>query len=357
MNDYTICGIQQIGIGVKNLQEAWDWYIDNFGMDCRIFEEDAEAKLMLPYTGNRPRKRHAVLAMNLQGGSGFEVWQYTEREPLMIKEDIKLGDIGIIGCKIKVKDISGAYSHFKEKGSAVLNEPAEDPSGHKSFFMKDPFGNLFQIIRGDEWFMDENKISGGPCGALVGVSDIDNARRLYSDILGYDEIVYDKTGSFPDLAGIPGGKDPVRRVLLKNSKPFTGPFLRIFGRSTLELICNTGKPGKKIYEGRFWGDPGFIHLCFDIKGMDQLRTRCSEKGFPFTVDSMESHHGNSFDMGEAAGHFSYVEDPDGTLVEFVETHKLPIIKKLGWYINLRNRKPSPLPDWILKMMRFSKVRR
>jgi len=34
-------------------------------------------------------------------------------------------------------------------------------------------------------------------------------------------------------------------------------------------------------------------------------------------------------MGEASGHFAYVEDPDGTLIEFVETHKIPIIKKLG----------------------------
>jgi hypothetical protein len=63
-------------------------------------------------------------------------------------------------------------------------------------------------------------------------------------------------------------------------------------------------------------------------------------------------------MGEAAGHFSYVEDPDGTLIEFVETHKIPIIKKLGWYIDLWKRKDvtKPLPDGVLKNLRFMKVR-
>ena len=45
-------------------------------------------------------------------------------------------------------------------------------------------------------------------------------------------------------------------------------------------------------------------------------------------------------MGEAAGHFAYIEDPDGTLIEFVETLKIPIIKKLGWYINLEKRAPE-----------------
>ena len=91
MKGYIICGIQQIGVGVSSLEEAWKWYIDRFGMDCRIFEEEAEAKLMLPYTGNQPRSRHAVLALNLQGGGGFEVWQYKGREPVVKKEEIQTG--------------------------------------------------------------------------------------------------------------------------------------------------------------------------------------------------------------------------------------------------------------------------
>jgi hypothetical protein len=62
-------------------------------------------------------------------------------------------------------------------------------------------------------------------------------------------------------------------------------------------------------------------------------------------------------MGEAAGHFSYVEDPDGTLIEFVETHKLPISKKMGWYINLRKRNPEkPLSNWILKSLKFNRIK-
>ena len=57
MKDYIISGIQQMGIGVKNVEEAWKWYIDQFGMDCRIFEDEAVAELMLPYTGGEQRKQ------------------------------------------------------------------------------------------------------------------------------------------------------------------------------------------------------------------------------------------------------------------------------------------------------------
>lgn len=37
-------------------------------------------------------------------------------------------------------------------------------------------------------------------------------------------------------------------------------------------------------------------------------------------------------MGNAAGHFSYNEDPDGTLIEYVETHKVPIVKNLAYIL-------------------------
>ncbi|MBT5529964.1 MAG: VOC family protein, partial [Cytophagia bacterium] len=56
-------------------------------------------------------------------------------------------------------------------------------------------------------------------------------------------------------------------------------------------------------------------------------------------------------------HFSYIEDPDGALIEFVETHKVPIMKKLGWYLDLRKRNPEQdLPKWMINALRFSRVK-
>ncbi len=150
MKEYTIGGIQQVGIGVKDVYEAWKWYIKMFGMDCRIFEDEAEAKLMLPYTGGEPQSRHAVLALNLQGGGGFEVWQYKGREPVHIKEEIRLGDLGILVCKVKVKNIDNAYSFYKKNWASILGEPVSDPSGKRSFFVKDPYGNIFQVVEGNQ---------------------------------------------------------------------------------------------------------------------------------------------------------------------------------------------------------------
>ena len=204
MKGYIVSGIQQVGIGVHDLKEAWEWYIRVFGMDCRIFEEEAEAKLMLPYTGGQPRSRHAVLALNLQSGGGFEVWQYKGRKPEYRDRETKLGDLGIFACKMKVRNAEKAWKHFLDTGVDVLGMPAVDPSGRKSFYVRDPFGNIFHIVEATDWFMNLKKISGGSYGAIIGVTDIDRALKVYSDILGYDKVVYDVTGTFDDLAPLAG---------------------------------------------------------------------------------------------------------------------------------------------------------
>ena len=348
-----ISGIQQIGIGVPDVYEAWKWYKDNFGMDIRIFEDDTVAELMLPYTGGKPHKRHAALAMNIAGGGGFEIWQYTSRTPVGPNFKIQLGDLGINIAKIKSPNVKKAFNEFKARNLDILGDIYEN-----HFFVKDLYGNIFQVIQADDFFKKTDKLTGAIAGAIIGVTNIENARKVYSDILGYDEVVYDKEEQFSDFVQISGGDKKFRRVLLKSGKKREGSFSRLLGETYIELVQVFEREPKKIFEGRFWGDLGFIHLCYDINGMESLKKDCESIGFPFTVDSSVKHNkDNSFDMGEAAGHFSYIEDPDGTLIEFVETHKVPILKKIGWYLNMKKRDPQkPLPNWMLNALALNKVK-
>ena len=62
-------------------------------------------------------------------------------------------------------------------------------------------------------------------------------------------------------------------------------------------------------------------------------------------------------MEGAAGRFAYIETVDGTLIEFVETHKIPILKAVGWYLDLRKRRPDKsLPRWMLRALGLNRVR-
>jgi catechol 2,3-dioxygenase-like lactoylglutathione lyase family enzyme len=352
MNAKVISGIQQIGIGVTNLKEAWRWYKKNFGMDIRMFEDNSVAEFMLPYTGGKPQRRHAVLALNLQGGGGFEIWQYVERKPQYPDFTIQLGDLGIFAAKIKCRDIKATYDFLKDNGVEMISGLMPDPRGKEHFYVKDPYGNIFELVPSMNWLKDEKKPTGAVYGAIIGVSDIARAKEFYSSILGYDTIIFDETAVFNEFENLPGGKSRIRRMLLNHSKPRAGGFSPVFGSSEVELVQVLDRQPQKIFNGRFWGDPGFIHLCYDIHGMGLLREECRAKGCPFTVDVDKD-----FDMGEAAGSFSYTEDPDGTLIEFVETYKIPLLKKIGWYLNLRKRDPEKaLPRWLLMAIGFNRVK-
>lgn len=354
MKQFLISGIQQVGVGTTDFRKSWQWYIDMFQTNVKILEDDTIATKMLPYTGNQPQKRHACIAINLQGGGGFEIWQYSERQPVPANFDITIGDLGIFVAKVKSRNVSALHQEITAKYQNV-SDIVTTPDGIKCFYLQDPFKNYFQIIEDKYVFIDEKRNAGGTVGVMIGVTDIEKALPVYQDILGYDTIVYDRTGKFDDWHFLNGGDDTYRRVLLTHSQERQGAFAQLFGRSSIELVMAKDRNPKKIFDGRFWGDPGFIQVCFDVANMKALQEYCTVKGFPFTVDSCADQ--SEFNMGDASGHFTYIEDPDGTLIEFVETHQIPIIKKIGWNIHLLKRdRKKPLPKFLLKCMRINKVK-
>jgi catechol 2,3-dioxygenase-like lactoylglutathione lyase family enzyme len=346
-----ISGIQQVGIGVPDVHRAWAWYRKAFGIDVKMFEERAEAALMQAYTGNAVHSRHAALALHMGGGGGLEIWQFTSRSPQQAAFVPLLGDTGVFILKIKCKNAGEMLEMQKARGLELKTQVSERIDGSKHYYLTDPHGFWFELVESEDWF-GPSSYGGGVGGAVIGVSDVDRAMKLYGGVLGYDQIIQDKVGVVEEWGDIPGGNERYRRVILKRSKPNKGPLSELLGSGELELVQALDRTPKSIFADRFWGDLGYIHLCFDVRDMKALEQELVEAGFPFTVDSS-----NSFDMGEASGQFSYIEDPDGTLIEFVETHKFPIVKNLGWYLDVRKRnQEQPLPKWMLRLLALNRVK-
>ena len=351
---FHINGIQQIGIGVPNVQDIWAWYRMAFGLDVRIFEEAAPAPLMTRYTGGEVQHRTATLALSMAGGGGFEIWQFTSRPTVKPHFEPQLGDYGVFICKIKSEDVRFTQKYLQQIGANV-SAAQQDPAGNWTCYVQDPNGNYFQIVQARSWFASTKHPSkcGGVAGAVIGVSNMEKSKLFYQDLLGFDQIDYDAAKVFSDYDFLPRGTASFRRVLLSHANVREGYFAELLGITEIELVELKDQTGaRQIFENRFWGDWGFIHLCFDVQGMDAFKLRCAEFGNPFTVDS-----NNSFDMGEAAGRFAYIEDPDGYWIEFVETHKVPIFKKLGFYLNLKQGgKRKHLPKWMLKALGLNRVK-
>ena len=340
MFKYNISGIQQIGIGVADLDLAWKWYAKHFGMDLPIFNDEAEAKLMAQFTGGKIQSRKAVLAMNLQGGGGFEVWQFTSRTPKSAEREIFEGDLGISHVHMRTRNAAKALAYFLKLDEVEVSDIRKNSLDRNWFELKDPFNNKFKIIEDDYCFMKTKAFVGGVMGATIGVSNFDSALKVYQNGMQYDSIVAEDSNY------------SIERKWLKSTKNKTSAFSELLGPTHLELVLDSKNKREPIYKTRLWGDLGFIHICFDVQQMKALRIKTEELGFPFKVDSE-----NSFDMGEAAGQFGYIQDQDNTLIELVETHKVPILKKFGWFINLKNKTvQKPLPRIIFKVLSLNRVK-
>jgi catechol 2,3-dioxygenase-like lactoylglutathione lyase family enzyme len=344
-----INGIQQMGIGTPDVQASWKWYRKNFGFDIPVFDEAAEAPLMTQYTGGAVHARHALLAMNLNGGGGMEIWQFTSRKSAR-QHSFSLLQNGLLVTKIKCRDAKlGLESVADNATSAVVLDPTAKPS----FSVIDPFGNPFIAAESDDWFQKKHSLFGGIEGVIIGVSDMERSLKFYREVLEIDKIIFDQEAVFEDLKGLKDGDQKFRRVRISPSNRNTGAFSEVFGMFHIDLLQPLEVPSlAHNLENRFWGDPGFIHLCFDVNAMDEIKIRADKMENSFTVDS-----GDTFSMGAAAGRFAYLEDPDGTLIELVETDKITVSKKLNWLLTLsQKRKKKPLPRWLFSVMALSRVK-
>lgn len=287
----------------------------------------------------------------MSGGGGLEIWQFTSRVSQPYAFTPRPGDIGIYSICFKAQNIHRSHEWLQNTNEKdTLTSIAQLPGGYNGFWGKDPYGNVFQITDDNSWFQTNQQPNGGVAGVIIGVTDMDASIDFYTKLVGPCEVIFDQTGKFADL---PDATDETfRRVVIKKTATPKGAFSQLLGNIKIELLEAKDRQPARLFNDRFWGDCGYIHVCFDTLDMEALREHLQKSDYHFTVDS-----GSSFGMESAAGRFAYVEDPDGTLIELVETHKLPILKKFGWYLDIKKRKhQKPLPSWMLKMMSFSRVK-
>jgi catechol 2,3-dioxygenase-like lactoylglutathione lyase family enzyme len=263
-----------------------------------------------------------------------------------------MGDLGIFITQVKCKDIRKTHEFCRSERVSSLTSLSKDPAGRDTFYIQDPDGNTWQFIEGENWYSQNNHHSGGVVGCTTGVSDMQQALNLYRDILGFDQVVYDKSGLFEDWNSLASGNQRYRRVLLTQRAQPGGGFAKVTGKTYIELVQALDRTPHYIFEDRIWGDIGFAHIGFDVKGMKAIGEDLSHAGFPFTCDSNDA-----LNMGTTKVHCTYIEDKDKTLIEMIEVYKVPIIEKWGIFLNVEKRDPlKPLPDFMLKALRFSRIK-
>lgn len=348
---HRINGFQHVGVAVSDMNRSLKFYRKYFGLDIPFFDAVAPAALMQHYTRNEIITKRASMIMNLMGGCAMEVIQATSFDPVGPDFKPELGDLGIFVTTLKCPDARKAHAFCTREKDCTPSSLRTRCDGSETFFITDPDGNHFQYVEGSDWYTKPSHISGGVVACSIGVSNIDAARKLYSDLLGYNKVVHDEQGIIEEWEGLPGAGRHFRRILLGQSDPPGGGFAKVTGKTYIELIQDLDRTPQRIFDNRIWADLGFVHLGLDVRGMEDLGQRLTEHGFGFTCDSR-----SALDMGNTKVHCTYIDDPDQTWLELIEVHKVPIVEKWGIYLNVAKRNPlKPLPDFMLKALRFSRI--
>ncbi|MFM2316195.1 MAG: hypothetical protein RLZZ155_527 [Bacteroidota bacterium] len=347
-----INSMQHIGVAVQDMDASLKYFRKIFGMNIPFFDSVQAAPLMDCYTHDKTITKRASMIMNLQGGCAMEVIRPTTFEPRKADFQIKIGDLHIFQVHMKARNVKQMHEHCNKNGALNVSEIQLNPAQQNVFDLTDLDGNFFRIEPTKECYREMGHPSNGVAGCSIGVTNMDEALNLYSNLLGYDEVVFDRTGTFNDWGHLPGGKEQYRRVRLKQSAPTGGGFARVMGETFIELVQALDRVPARTFKGRIWGDSGFVHLGLDVKGMKKLGENLGAQGFPFRCDSNDA-----LSMGQTKVHCTYIDDKDGTLIELIEVYKVPIVEKWGIFLNVEKRDPlKPLPNFMLNALRFSRIK-
>ena len=113
---------------------------------------------------------------------------------------------------------------------------------------------------------------------MLGVSDVEHSLKLYRDVLGTTMWSWTKRPFIQRLSPLSGGQT----AALSSSvpKPTQGAFSELLGGGEIELVQAMDRAPRNLFEGRYWGDLGFIHLCWDIRDMKALGQSSKRLDFP-----------------------------------------------------------------------------
>src|SRR4051812_6467199 len=98
-----------------------------------------------------------------------------------------------------------------------------------------------------------------------GVSDVDAAIDFYGRYVGFDQVLFDRTGELPGLEAFAGRAPHARVAMLANggATPI-GP-----GRVKLvQVLDDDGPP--PVPEGQAWGEVGVCEICLHVRGVQTV---------------------------------------------------------------------------------------
>lgn len=310
-----ITAFQHVGMGVHDTERTYRFYRELMGFRVKLSDQTSYLEEMAPIIGAVVEMR-VLMAMNVRGGAAIELIEHTSTRPQDPHQPVEWGDIGYLELGLKAFRLDDLYLDLKRKGADFLTPVRTMDWGEgkveKYAYLRDPDGLLVQLVEEEGGKRPE---VGGVRHVAIGVRDMERSLSFYRLVLGFEDTLYEFSGSLPEMEPVTGGKE-TEMVVLRH-RPEGESALPLLESAVVKLVHTPKYRGKAIYEGRRWGDIGLMEMAFDVIDLPETVNRILARGAELY------HPPTRVDMGSGTiGSFAYLKDPDGNVVELVEVEKV-----------------------------------
>ena len=134
-----------VAITVADFNRTVKFYSDVFGAPVVGVNTDHDPTRLRTFFGVDAAEPELKIGwIRIPGGATIEVFEFTPSLPQA--EEVTWSRPGITHFSMNVKDTAKWHDYLVGKGVEIVTPPEQSPKGHTFFFIKDPDGNLVELI-------------------------------------------------------------------------------------------------------------------------------------------------------------------------------------------------------------------
>lgn len=310
-----ITSLQHVGIGVRDTECSLAFWARLMGFCIKLGDRAAYLEEMRVLVGSLAKIR-LLMAANPRGGGAVELAEHLSTRPREPDGQTCWGDIGYLEVGLKAFHLEQLYQDLRRRGVEFLTPVREmelsNGEWERYAYLQDPDGNLIQLV--EEKGGRRPGVEGVRHLAL-GVGEVDRSIRFYREVLNFRREVHRFRGRIPELEPVCGHEEV--EVVVLSMEPEGRSRFPLLAPGLLKLVHVPRHHGRRLYEGRRWGDVGIMEMALDVIGLEERLERALEAGAELVQPPTRMEMG----MG-TRGSFAFLKDPDGNLVELCEGERV-----------------------------------
>jgi catechol 2,3-dioxygenase-like lactoylglutathione lyase family enzyme len=311
----SFLGVDHVGVGVADADEAIEFYGRHVGFDRVLFDRTGDVPGLEAIAGRAPTARVAMLESSSAtpvGPGRVKLVQVLDGEgPPPAPMGQAWGEVGICEICLHVRGVQDVHDQLVAAGCASLMEPtsADVPPNTITLdiaYVADPWGTKLELI---EWTGLWRSLPGparaeGVNHVAFGVTDMARSRAFYEQ-LGFDSLLFESFGFFDPMAPWfePPWYDPEHLPTQHMTMPMSaqGAAIEPCVLAPLGHDCRGD-----------WGHLGPMDFGVRVGNIDAAAATLSARGVQL--------HGplQSIDVGTGDWRYVYLQEPDGNYVQLVE---------------------------------------